>query len=305
MSVDKVSPIPPSPVDPLGAKSGDARPAFSPTNVATEATRAFTSLAAAAPNSAALSSSKTLLPSYYNMPSSVLAAMSLQSEGEEVGRLVAGGGDALASIAYESTRTPRAKQVETIAARLPQEAIARSALAALEQNAMAQDKPVLRALRSMIIAEPSALPSQNAPDAQFGLQTSFVANDKFGNPMILDLYLARTGRNSWEAAVYNREDASLNGGFPYSAPPLLVDRLMADPATEQILASVAGQILFSKQNNASSMSPALFALAGVIILASIIWSFLVASDGHAFVAVAIAAAGVYGATLAARSKWLF
>lgn len=303
MSVDKVSPLSSSPVDSVGTRSGGhSRTTPSLEKMAPDLTRALSSspMMSEEPDSVA---SGEFGSGYYNLSSSALAAISI---GNDQPIPLGSSGGALASNAYAASRAPQRNGSALVAARLPQETVARLTLAAIKENATAQDKPIIHALQALIVADTASLPSQNEANAQPGLQTSFVVNDKFGSQTTLDFYLTRTGLNDWEVVAYDRRDASTSGGFPYSSPPLLVDRIVIDPATGQIVASIAGQLLFTRQNGeAPDGRAAMLALAGIVFLASIIWTLIVANEGHALAAFAIAAAGAYGATLVVGWKRLF
>jgi flagellar hook protein FlgE len=52
-----------------------------------------------------------------------------------------------------------------------------------------------------------------------------VAYDDLGTPVTLDVYMTKTGTNTWEMDVYNHADASAGGGFPYSTAALTSQQL--------------------------------------------------------------------------------
>jgi flagellar hook protein FlgE len=72
---------------------------------------------------------------------------------------------------------------------------------------------------------PANLPSTNAATAAFTAKTSLTTFDNLGNPVVLDIYLAKTGTNNWEMTVFNSADAAPGGGFPYSTPALATQTL--------------------------------------------------------------------------------
>lgn len=78
------------------------------------------------------------------------------------------------------------------------------------------------------------LPSMNAGTAQFSGKTSLIVFDNLGNEVLLDIYSAKTASETWEVAVYDRADADVNGGFPYSSAPLVTETLSYDPANGQL-----------------------------------------------------------------------
>lgn len=63
-------------------------------------------------------------------------------------------------------------------------------------------------------------PSSNASDAAYTSKTSLTAYDNLGNAVTLDVYLTKTGDNTWQATTYNAADAASGGGFPYSSSAL-------------------------------------------------------------------------------------
>ncbi len=80
------------------------------------------------------------------------------------------------------------------------------------------------------------LPSANAATAKYTAKSSLVAYDNLGAPVTLDVYMTKTGPNTWEAAVYNRADAATGGGFPYASASLTTSTL-AFSATDGKLTS--------------------------------------------------------------------
>ena len=82
-------------------------------------------------------------------------------------------------------------------------------------------------------------PASNAADATYTSKTSVAAYDDLGNQVTLDVYMTKTGDNTWEATTYNQADAASGGGFPYSSAPLSSQTLVYDP-TNGKLTSVDG-----------------------------------------------------------------
>ena len=61
------------------------------------------------------------------------------------------------------------------------------------------------------------LPSaSNSATTQYTAKTSITTYDNLGAPDVLDVYLTKTGTNTWEATAYQQSQASASGGFPYS-----------------------------------------------------------------------------------------
>ena len=63
----------------------------------------------------------------------------------------------------------------------------------------------------------SNLPSSNAADAQYTDKTSLTVYDGLGAAQNLDVYLTKTGDNTWEATAFQQSGAAAGGGFPYAA----------------------------------------------------------------------------------------
>ena len=76
------------------------------------------------------------------------------------------------------------------------------------------------------------LPSQlNDPTTQYTDKTSITLYDSLGTPDTVDIYLTKTGTNSWEATAYQKADASSNGSFPYSSAAVGTMNMTFDPTT--------------------------------------------------------------------------
>ena len=86
------------------------------------------------------------------------------------------------------------------------------------------------------------LPSANSATARFTDKPSLVAYDTLGGKVPLDVFLTKTGANSWEAAIYNAADAASGGGFPYSSGPLANAALAFDPATGALASGSASSV---------------------------------------------------------------
>ena len=79
-------------------------------------------------------------------------------------------------------------------------------------------------------AAASNLPSANAANARYTDKTSLTVYDGLGTAQNLDVYLTKTGDNTWEATAFQQSAAS-SGGFPYSSGPVGTTTLTFDPAT--------------------------------------------------------------------------
>ena len=99
-------------------------------------------------------------------------------------------------------------------------------------NAQASTKGTLTAnLPSTATAATGDLPSSNKADAAYTDKTSVTAYDSLGKADVLDVYLTKTGDNTWEATAYHQADAASGGGFPYSSAAVGVSDMTFDPTT--------------------------------------------------------------------------
>ena len=94
------------------------------------------------------------------------------------------------------------------------------------------------------------LPSANAATASWTSKSSLVVYDNLGSKVTLDVYLTKTGANSWEVAVYDQSTAGPSG-FPYSSGPLTVESLQFDPTNGSLSAPVPGQLSIGIPNGRS------------------------------------------------------
>jgi len=69
------------------------------------------------------------------------------------------------------------------------------------------------------------LPSTNSATAQYTDKTSMIAYDNLGGAHTIDIYLTKTGANTWESTAYDSSTAGPGGGFPYSSGPLATQTL--------------------------------------------------------------------------------
>ncbi len=129
---------------------------------------------------------------------------------------------------------------ELVAGRLSTETIMRETGSLLHRAAAERDLPITRLIDGIAPAPREKLPSTNAPDARFSLQTPLLARDENGEIQSFDLYLTRAGARQWEVAIFHHDDSA--GGFPFAASPINIERLVIDPAAGQILACVTMQL---------------------------------------------------------------
>jgi len=87
---------------------------------------------------------------------------------------------------------------------------------------------------SATIVPAANLPSTNTAGAQFSAKTSLTVYDNLGKPVVLDVYYAKTGANTWEMTMYDASGAT-SGGFPYASGPVATQTLTFNPANGSIL----------------------------------------------------------------------
>ena len=116
-------------------------------------------------------------------------------------------------------------------------------------NAQASTAGVLMAnLPSTASAVTGDLPSSNAADASFTKKTSLTVYDSLGKADVLDVYLTKTGDNTWEATAYHQADAASGGGFPYTSAAVGESNLTFDSST--------GALTSSTDSTGAATSPA-------------------------------------------------
>ena len=89
---------------------------------------------------------------------------------------------------------------------------------------------------------PGNLPSANAATAEYSAKTSLVVYDNVGQEVLLDVYYAKTGANTWEVTVYDRADATAGTSFPYGAGALATETLTFDPLNGNLAGASATDI---------------------------------------------------------------
>jgi hypothetical protein len=246
MSVDKVSRLPNSPVDSLGPRSGGAHP--TPPNLAHPGGAQFVATSAAIARPGAAQAALNAI-SFDNLSLPLPASATLDND---VARATKSAADAV-STTYARESAQNAAIARLVGGRLPADTIMREVAAALRENAAERGEPPRRFVEDAAVVEDARLPSRNSDDARFTMLTSLRALDEQGEAKTFDLYVTRTGARQWEAVVYQRDEAP--PGFPYAAAPISVDRVVIDPATAQILACVASQILPREPTNGTVQAP--------------------------------------------------
>ena len=97
-------------------------------------------------------------------------------------------------------------------------------------------------LPSTSTAVTGALPSSNDSTATYTQKTSLTVYDQQGAADVLDVYLTKTGTDTWEAAAYKQSDASATtGGFPYASAAVGVSDLTFNSAGVLTSTTVPGK----------------------------------------------------------------
>ncbi len=75
------------------------------------------------------------------------------------------------------------------------------------------------------------LPSANVAGAGYTQKSSLTVYDNLGGSRVVDMYMTKTGVNTWEMTVYDQSTAaSSSAPFPYSTGPLAVQSLSFSPS---------------------------------------------------------------------------
>jgi flagellar hook protein FlgE len=89
-------------------------------------------------------------------------------------------------------------------------------------------------LPSTATASTADLPSSNQADSHYTDKTSVTVYGALGTTEVLDVYLTKTGANSWEATAYKQSDAASGGGFPYASAAIGTANLTFDGTTGKL-----------------------------------------------------------------------
>ncbi|HEY8064024.1 MAG TPA: hypothetical protein VIF40_04765 [Methylosinus sp.] len=189
--------------------------------------------------------------------------------------------------------------------RIPLRIVIREAQAAARAAAAAHGESTKEFLDEAEIVPRSRLPSRNGADAAATLRAALLVRDGERDTATIDIYLSKTGPGVFEATTYDRDFAASSGGFPYSAPPLSVDRIMFDPAYQAVVSAVAGQprprAAATAARSASSPLGSL-AVSSVIGVATFVAVMLTLASGQPVFAAMIALLGAIGFVSAMRSR---
>lgn len=220
MSVEKITPVPHSPVDAPGP-----RPTAPPV---------FVALAATAANAPSSSFESGGAVNFFDSISLPLPGQTRQ-ETSPSAPLPLG-----ASYAREAMLANLERLVD---GRLPQSAIVFETAALLGNVARNFDAPIDQLIAQAPITNADALPSRNTSGAMFTWRSQFLTIDDDGALQRLDFYLTRLSARQWEAAAFLRSIDCADSGFPYSQPPIDLYRLVIDPTTGLILACAAQSVI--------------------------------------------------------------
>ncbi|TRL33932.1 hypothetical protein FM996_10375 [Methylosinus sporium] len=220
------------------------------------------------------------------------------ASGEEIS-----GEDANLTSAYGPSAAALSDLPRLVGERVPLRIIVREAQAAARSAAEARGETTKEFLEEADVVPRSRLPSRNADDAAATIRAALLVRDGERDTATIDIYLAKTGPGAFEATTYDRDFASPSGGFPYSAPPLSIDRIIFDPAYQAIVSAVAGQPRRGSATAAGSASPlGAFIVTSVIGVATFVAVALTLAAGQPIFAATIALLGAAGFVYVLRSR---
>lgn len=179
--------------------------------------------------------------------------------------------EAITRAAYNHSLSTATPSIRLVDGRPPAQAIINEVGALLRRRAAERDLTIKQLIEELSPSSREKLPSTNAPDSTFSLQTQLIASAENGQGDILSLYLARISRKQWEVAVFRQEDADVR--FPYNESPISADRLMIDPSSGQISACVAMHVYprqFRSVFSSSNFMSWLLATIGVVVIGAVL-----------------------------------
>lgn len=94
----------------------------------------------------------------------------------------------------------------------------------------------------------ASLPSTNTAGAVYTDKTSVTVYDNLGQSDVMDVYLTKTGDNTWQAVAYKQSDAAAGGGFPYSSSAVGSANLTFDPTTGSLTSGSAKTLSIAVPN---------------------------------------------------------
>ncbi|MBY6241077.1 hypothetical protein [Methylosinus sp. Sm6] len=209
--------------------------------------------------------------------------------------------DSPLAAAYGPTAAALAELPRLIGARLPMRTILRETQAAALARAEARGETSNEFFDAAPIVAEARRPSRNAADAETTLRLSLLARDGGHETTTLDVYVAKTGPRAFEAVVYDRDFAAGSGGFPYSAPPLSIDRLLLDPTAAALIAAAAGSPAPAPLTAGGGRASMLALAAALALACATLFGVAVALAAERPVA-ALASAGVGAAALLMRRR---
>lgn len=96
-----------------------------------------------------------------------------------------------------------------------------------------------------------SLPSANSASSVYSRKSSITVFDNLGNSKIVDIYMTKTAENTWELSVFDQANAGVNGGFPYSTPPLATENFTFSPTNGKLDAGSPKTMVFAVPGGAS------------------------------------------------------
>ena len=137
---------------------------------------------------------------------------------------------------------------------------------ALSANSTPSDLAPSCDFHSFEIIPAELLPSRNVSLARSNIRLDFTAEDDTGRQSPVDIYIARSARDTWECAAFWRHDASGIGGFPYATPPFIIDSFRVDRTTAQIISAATLAMLPPRQEGGPISSPLATLISGGPVL---------------------------------------
>lgn len=111
------------------------------------------------------------------------------------------------------------------------------------------------------------LPSTNTVNSPDTKKTSMVVVDNIGREVVLDVYYAKTGANTWEMTVFDASTAHATTTFPYSAAPLRTATMTFDSFGQFASVTPAGPTANTIQLNVPNGSSLVIDVGGTTELA--------------------------------------
>jgi flagellar hook protein FlgE len=101
------------------------------------------------------------------------------------------------------------------------------------------------------IVDAGELPSLNLAGSTYTAKSSLLAYDNLGATAKLDIYFAKVADSQWEMTIFNADNASVDGGLPYTDSPLMTQTLEFGP-TGQLAAGQPTSVTFTVPGGADT-----------------------------------------------------